>query len=171
MKKVIVLFLVVLILVLPVSAASYSSYSGSSNNLSSTYVDYLRERISDIDPDEDYILFRSGQYSYILAVSEMFTYSGTTLSGKAELLTLSAHQSGSVGSSYNDYHVSVTEDNNFRYTNNGYMIYSNCIPGVPSFSEYQSVNYQTIIIVSLVAVVILLFFIGLKRGKRNSMNV
>lgn len=161
MKKYIsVLLLIILIIsifTISASAASYSSYDGNSNNLSSTYVDYLKNALSDIDPDEDYILFRDSQYSYILAVSDNFTFSNNVLSGDAELLRLYITQG--TGSNYNNYRVQLSHDSNFKYTYEGYMIYSNCIDNIPGLTNASTTSSKLPYILIGVGV-ITMFFIG-----------
>lgn len=145
--------------------ASYSSYDGNGNNLSSTYIDYLKSALSDISPDEDYILFRDGQYSYTLAVSKNFTFSNNVLSGKAEILRLYVTEGSS---SYNSrYRVQISEDDNFKYYYEGYMIYSNCIENVPDIMTSASSNSKLPYILIGVGVLTMFFigFLALNRSK------
>lgn len=143
-------------------ASSYSSYDGTNNNLSSTFVDYLKSSISDINPDEDYILFRDGEHSYILAVSPSFTFNSSTnkLTGEAELLRIYTQRSGTT-QSYSDYRVQLLNDSNFSYTYDNHMIYSNCIPGIPGLQNASTNSFQLSYIFIGIGVLILLF-VGFK---------
>ncbi len=167
MKKVFIIILVItllFVLCIPCFAASYRSYDGNGNNLSSTYVDYLKNALSDIDPDEDYILFRDSRYSYILAVSDNFTFANNTLSGKAEILRLYVTDDGSYD---NRYRVQLINDPNFNYKYDGYMIYSNCIDNIPSLTNASNTNSKVPYILIGVGVLTLFFigFLALNRAK------
>lgn len=170
--KVFISFILVLcvIIALPfgVSAAAYESYDGNSDALSSTYVDYLSEVLSDIDPNEHYVLFRSSQYSHVFAVGKDLEYNNGVVSGVADVLILTADQSGTGYSSYNDYSVSYSNDNNFKYTYDGEMVYSDIIPGIPSLNEYRSESQFPMIylIVGVIGVFALLFIL-FKRSDRG----
>lgn len=167
MKKVFIFISVITLLFalcIPCFAASYSSYNGNGNNLSSTYVDYLKNALSDIDPDEDYILFRDSRYSYILAVSDNFTFANNTLSGKAEILRLYVTDEGSYD---NRYRVQLINDPNFKYTYDGYMIYSNCIDNIPSLTNASTTSSKIPYILIGVGIITLFFvgFMALNRAK------
>lgn len=168
MKKVLIIISVITLLFslcIPCIAANYSSYDGNSNNLSSTYVDYLKNALSDIEPDEDYILFRDSQYSYILAVSDNFTYVNNTLSGKAEILRLYVTDDGDYYR--NRYRVQLINDSNFKYTYDGYMIYSNCIENIPSLTNASTTSSKLPYILIGVGVLTMFFigFMALNRAK------
>lgn len=167
MKKFLIIlsvFILIFALCIPCFAANYSSYDGNSNNLSSTYVDYLKNALSDIDPDEDYILFRDSRYSYILAVSDNFTYVNNTLSGKAEILRLYVTDDYNYD---NRYHVQLINDPNFKYTYDGYMIYSNCIDNIPSLTNASNTSSKIPYILLGVGVITMFFigFMALNRAK------
>lgn len=170
--KVLISFILVLcvIIALPfgVSAVVYESYDGNSDALSSTYVDYLSEALSDIDPNEHYVLFRSSQYSHVFAVGKDLKYNNGVVSGSAEVLILTANQNGTSYGSYNDYSVSYSNDDNFRYTYDGEMVYSDIIPGIPSLNEYRSESqfpmiYLTVGVIGVFALLFILF----KRSDRG----
>lgn len=148
-------------------AASYDSYDGQSDGLSSTYVDYLSEALSDIDPNEHYVLFRSGQYSHVLAIGKDLKYSNGSVSGAADVLILNANQTGSYGS-YNDYSVNYTYDSNFSYKYTGEMVYSDIIPGIPSLNQYRSESQYPMIYLSVGVIgVLALLFILFKRSDKG----
>ena len=167
MKKLLIIlsvFILIFAFCLPCFASNYSSYDGNSNNLSSTYVDYLKNALSDIDPDEDYILFRDSRFSYILAVSDNFTYVNNTLSGKAEILRLYVTDDYNYD---NRYHVQLINDPNFKYTYDGYMIYSNCIENIPSLTNASTTSSKIPYILIGVGVLTMFFigFMALNRAK------
>ena len=167
MKKFLIILSVLIltfVFCIPAFASNYTSYDGNSNNLSSTYVDYLKNALSDIDPDEDYILFRDSRYSYILAVSDNFTYVNNTLSGKAEILRLYVTDDYNYD---NRYHVQLINDPNFKYTYDGYMIYSNCIDNIPSLTNASNGNSNLPYILIGVGVITMFFigFMALNRAK------
>ena len=56
---------------------AYSIYEGS---ISSTYITYFNQILSKHSPLDDYLVFRSGQYEYIMLVGDI-TLSGSTFHG------------------------------------------------------------------------------------------
>lgn len=167
MKKLLIILSVLIltfVFCIPAFASNYTSYDGNSNNLSSTYVDYLKNALSDIDPDEDYILFRDSRYSYILAVSDNFTYVNNTLSGNAEILRLYVTDDYNYD---NRYRVQLINDPNFKYTYDGYMIYSNCIDNIPSLTNASTTSSKVPYILIGVGVLTMFFigFMALNRAK------
>lgn len=159
---------VITILPFGVSAASYESYDGSSDGLSSTYVDYLSEALSDIDPNEHYVLFRSSQYSHVLAVGKELKYSNGSVTGHADVLILTASNTSSGYNSYNDYSVSYSDDSNFKYSYDGEMVYSDIIPGIPSLNQYRSESQYPMIYLTVGVIgVFALLFILFKRNDRG----
>lgn len=108
--------LVALCVSMATQAYAYSAYDGS---ISSTYITYYRDILSKISVFDDYVVFRSDQNAYIMAVGDL-TVNGNTFTGKdIELITISTN------GNYNSYYViSSTEVQNFQLDTRGNIVYS-----------------------------------------------
>lgn len=149
--------LLVVFLSFPCLASSYSSYPGS---LSSTYVEYLSEYVKDLDPDDDYVLFRSADYTYVFAYGKDLTYSGKHLKGSCSVITLTQIRD----SGYNyDWSVQLSTDSNFDYAYDNDMVYSNVIPGSPSLSGQSDSQFSYISLVMLILIFLAVMFLLFKK--------
>lgn len=101
-----------------VQAATHTVYE--EGNLSTTYVTYFKDIISGAEFNDNYVAFRSGQYSYTMVVGEL-EYSNGVISlvdtGKEYVFTTS--------SGYNaTYKYNVNEISNFSLDSGENIIYS-----------------------------------------------
>lgn len=120
---------------MPGKTFAYSVYS--EGTLSSTYITYFKDIVAGIDPDEKYVAYRSGQYSYTLAVGDL-SISGTTISS-TDTVTLYVYESTTFGYNSNYiYNVSTVTDFSLNVSN--YIIYSN-LGNYPMLEE-RSVIYE-----------------------------
>lgn len=100
-------------------AATHSIYD--EGTLSTTYVTYFKDIVSGIGFNENYVAFRSGQYSYTMVVGDLEYNNGViSLTGSGKEYVFST---GSTG--YNSqYRYNVNTINNFSVSVGDYIIYS-----------------------------------------------
>lgn len=88
------------------SAATHSVYD--EGNISSTYVTYFRDIVSGIGFNENYVAFRSGQYSYTMVVGDLEYIDGIiSLSGVGSEYVITTSSGYSSDFSYNVNYIDV----------------------------------------------------------------
>lgn len=107
------LFLFVCVAPVSVFAADYTTYPGSISQVA-----YFTGVAQNLPIDADYVLFRSGQYTHVLAYGEL-EYSNGVFTGVVDTVT---YTSGTYGS---DAGLSYGHDDSFRMTPGNDMIYTN----------------------------------------------
>lgn len=143
------------------SASTHTIYD--EGTISSTYVTYFRDIVSGIGFNENYVAFRSGQYSYSLIVGELEYKNGViSLISSGREYKFAARSNQSYNATYN---YTVTELNNFSVECGDYIIYSD-IGDYPQLVErgakYEIIN-TTLISIMLVSIVVNRIFITRKR--------
>ena len=136
---------VIIAIAMPQNAYGYSVYD--EGTLSSTYTTYFRDIMAGIEPNQKYVAYRSGQYSYTLAVGNL-SISGTTISS-TDTVTLYVYETSSSG--YNSqyrYNVSTVTDFNLDVSN--YIVYSN-LGNYPILEERGVIyEYTTLYIICII---------------------
>lgn len=101
-------------------AATHSIYENG--NLGNTYVTYFRDILSGSKFNDDYIAFRSGQYSYTMVVGDLdLNGKAVSLNGNGKIYTFSTDNSN-----YNtQYKYDVAETTNFSVNLTDEIIYTN----------------------------------------------
>lgn len=105
-------------------------------NISTSMVTYFRDIVSGTGFNDNYVLWREGQYVYSMAVGDISYSSGTfTLDGEAQLYTIVTGTTGA-------YHYQVEDLTDFTLSVNSQMVYSNLgdFPQLVSRGE----NYETL---------------------------
>lgn len=91
--------------------------------ISSTYLEYFEGVIQKLDPNEHYVLWKSGDYEYTLAHGEELQLDGSTFSGDCSTVKIYRSDSSSYSSDwYVDYGadvVSFSADQLFCYSDLG----------------------------------------------------
>lgn len=133
-----------------VHGANYETYSNG--NLSSTYVTYFKDIISGQSIMNDYVAFRSGQYTYTMAVGNLNYGGDFSGNGKVKVYTFDTESSN-----YNqNLTYTVTTDSSFYLEPSVSVIYSN-LGDYPQLIE-RGANIETIntilLCVALLSVVI-----------------
>lgn len=129
-----------------VQGATHTVYD--SGSLSSTYVTYFRDIVSNIGINENYVAFRSGQYSYTLVVGELEFNNGTfTLVGSGKEYEFTTD--GNYNSQYRYYvndisNFSVDVGNSIIYSDLGY--YPNLIEGGTKYEVYTAILLTVIVL-------------------------
>lgn len=129
---------------MPQNAYGYTVYS--EGTLSSTYVTYFRDIISGVKPNDKYVAFRSGQYSYTLAVGDL-SLSGTSISSTGTV-KLYVYESTSSGYSSN-YTYNVSEVSDFKLNVGNYIIYSN-LGDFPMLEERGVIYEYTTLYIAII---------------------
>ena len=116
---------IVLLCVIAVSAICTTAHAATHSvyeegNLSSTYVTYFRDTISGMSFKDNYVAFRSGQYTYTMVVGDLDFNNGTfTLNENGKEYVYST------SSGYNSrYTYEVNEISNFSLSVGDNIIYS-----------------------------------------------
>lgn len=101
------------------SAATHTIYD--EGTLSSTYTTYFKDIVSGIGFTDNYVAFRSGQYSYSMVVGDLEYNNGViSMTGTGKEYKYSTANSG-----YNQqYRYTVTDLNSFSVNTGDYIIYS-----------------------------------------------
>lgn len=129
------------VLCTPTAAATHNVYT--EGNISTTYVQYFKDILSGANINDDYVAFRSGQYSYILVVGSLSYENGVIkLDDKGTIYTFT--QTGSYNSTYS---YSVENISNFSVNCGNTIIYSN-LGNYPHLIE-RSAHIETFILVTL----------------------
>lgn len=89
-------------------------------NINTTYLTYFKDIISGIGFNDNYVAFRSGQYTYTMVVGEL-QYNNGVISLVNEGKEYVFSQSGNYNSTHRYY---VNEINNFSLNTGNYIIYS-----------------------------------------------
>lgn len=131
------------VLCTPLFAATHSVYT--EGNLSTTYVQYFKDILSGANINDDYIAFRSGQYSYTMVVGDL-DISGDTVSLKDSGVIYTFTQSGNYNSTYSFNYSNI---NQFSVNVGDNIIYSN-VGHYPHLIE-RSAHIETLTLVLLSA--------------------
>lgn len=129
---------------MPGKTFAYSVYS--EGTLSSTYITYFKDIVAGLDPSQKYVAYRSGQYSYTLAVGNL-SISGTTISS-SDTVTLYVYESSSSGYSSN-YTYSVSTVTDFSLDIDNYIVYSN-LGNYPILEERGVIYEYTFLYVAII---------------------
>jgi len=116
-------------------AFAYSIYT--EGNMNTTYITYFKDIVAGISPDKKYIAYRSGQYSYTLAVGDLtITDNNVSSSGTTTLYVYETETSG-----YNSiYKYNVSEVTDFSLSVSDMIVYSN-LGNFPLLEE-RGVTYE-----------------------------
>lgn len=148
MKKIFIsglAFVMLLIFILPVSAASFSAY-GSVNN-STSQVQTLIGYYLNSDQrkwDQEFIVIRTGEYQYDL-------FCGSSLSGTVHDFRLTRNSSNY----YSEWIFSESDVNNFSYSLGNYTAVGNVEHSIKS-SDYQS--QRMAVMCEIFLIIIIIFF-------------
>lgn len=119
-KRIIILLVAVaLVSVVPSSAMAYSVYEG---NISSTYTNIFGDL--NISPFDDYVFFRSGQYTYTLVVGDI-SLEGTTFTATDTIKNYTIDTTSNSGYGSSVYNYFVTDESGFSLDVGSNLIYSN----------------------------------------------
>ena len=112
-------------------------------NISSTYTTIMEDILQSTKISDDYVYFRSGQYTYTLITGDL-ELNGTTFTGsEVDRYTIST------GSYNQTYTYSHSNDTNFRLNAQNYMVYSN-LGFYPTLIERGAMyEYATIILLCI----------------------
>lgn len=137
-------------------ANAYSIYD--EGNLSTTYVTYFRDVVSNIGFDDNYVAFRSGQNEYIMIVGKL-EFNGTQISLAGDSATVYKFYQESSG--YNSqYKYDVTTIQDFHLNVNNSIIYSDLgqFPElVARGDKYEMLNTVLLVVLLLSFVIYSLF--------------
>ena len=145
----IISFFVIIATAMPQKTYAYSVYTEGTMN--TTYVTYFKDIVAGIKPNDKYIAYRSGQYSYTLAVGDLsisnknISSSGTT--------TLYVYETSSGYNSIYTYKVSDVTD--FSLSVGNAIVYSN-LGGFPLLEE-RGVLYEYAILYVAIVIGICMF--------------
>jgi len=106
-----------LMLAAPVRASAYTVYDG---NISSTYTSIFRDLLSKRGINDDYVMFRSDQYEYVLLIGDLTYADGAFTGEKAteyKIVTNTGYNSS--------YTYDVTEVRSVNLAPGSALIYSN----------------------------------------------
>lgn len=133
-----------------VTANAQSVYEGT---ISSTYTE-IAEKIN-ISVSDDYVFFRSGQYTYTLVCGD-FEYSAGNfnLSGSGKMYTIT--QVNGTGYSASYYSYAVSDVDSYTIETGGKLVYSN-LAGYPTLNNGSDVYMLCCLV--LLSVLCLCFFI------------
>lgn len=140
------------------AAATASAVSVYEGTISSTFTEIAKDiNISVLD---DYVFFRSGQYTYTLATGDFDYNNGVfTLSENGKVYTVTqVTNSGYGASSY--YSYSVSDVTSYKVETKGILVYSNLgeYPGLHEYTEvYDFMLMFLVLVIALCALVRPLF--------------
>ena len=77
-------------------AASYTAYDGNPSN---TYITYYRDILAGVPVTDNYVVFRSNQYEYIMVTGDI-VYSNGLFTSDTECMTYTISTSGNYNTSY-----------------------------------------------------------------------
>lgn len=141
--------LLLLISILALSKKVFADSVYSEGNLSNTYVTYFSDVLNGLSPNVDYVIYRSGQYDYSMAVGK-FEFDNNIFSS---VDTVTIYKISTNNSSFNSYYqYSVTDRNNFSLSCNNSLVYSN-LGNYPDVIERGS--YFEEVIVLLLSIILL----------------
>lgn len=129
------------VIITPAAAATHNVYT--EGNISTTYVQYFKDIISGTNINDDYVGFRSGQYTYCLVVGDL-RYESGSISLESEGTIYTFNQTGT----YNSTHTyTVSPISNFSLNSGNAIIYSN-VGNYPHLVE-RSTHVETVILITL----------------------
>lgn len=135
-RKIIILLVAVAVLMaMPWTASAASIYTDG--NISSTYTTIFEDVY--ISPLEDYVYFRSGQYTYTLIVGDL-TLNGSQFSSNYSVKNYTINTQSGSGYNNNIYKYSVSEESRFSLDAQEYLVYSN-LGNYPQLGE-RGDNYE-----------------------------
>lgn len=146
---IIISFFVVIVSTMTQKANAYSIYQDG--NISTTYITYFKDIVAGIKPDKKYIAYRSGQYSYTLAVGNL-SISNNNISSSGTTTLYVYENSNSYGSNYR-YNVYDVTDFSLSVSNS--ICYSNL--GRFPLLEERSVVYAYILLYVTIIIGICMF--------------
>lgn len=127
-------------------AQAYTAYDGTPSN---TYITYYRDMLAKYPASADYVVFRSGQYEYILAVGELTAGTANKIvgDGTVEICAISTN------SGYNsNYAIEYRSESGFVLDVGDEIIYSN-LGHYPGLEERRDiVDYATLFVLCACAV-------------------
>ena len=136
-----ILILILSILLLSKKVLADSVYD--EGNLSNTYVTYFADVINSLNPNIDYVIYRSGQYEYSLVTGNLEFNNKTFTSDESVTIYKITTNSG-----YNSsYQYSISEVTNFNLSCDNALVYSN-LGQYPNIQERGS-YYEEVIIILL----------------------
>ena len=115
------LFALALILAVPIQASAAEVYK--EGNISTTYVTYFEDILGKVSPLNDYVFFRSGQYTYTMVVGDLY-FSGTSFVGVGDCTVYTITQGSGAGAS-NTYTFSTSTSNGYSLNASNALVYSN----------------------------------------------
>lgn len=126
-------------------AQAYTAYDGTPSN---TYITYYRDMLSKYPASADYVVFRSGQYDYIMAVGQLDD-TGTRIVADGEVQICAI----STSSGYNsNYAIDYRAEFGFFLDVGDEIIYSN-LGQYPGLEERRDiVDYATLFVLCSCAV-------------------
>lgn len=132
---IIISLFVIIATAMPQKANAYSVYT--EGNMSTTYITYFKDIVAGIKPGDKYIAYRSGQYSYTLAVGDLsISDNNISSSGTTTLYVYETETSG-----YNSiYTYNVSEVTDFSLSVSNMIVYSNL--GDFPLLEERGVTYE-----------------------------
>lgn len=135
----------------------YSDYDGFDGSISSAYVEYFRGFLSKLGPDSHYVCARTGQYTYIFASSDDFTFNGVFSGSNVFVVTLNTRY---------DISVSAGVESTFTFDPHGYMCYSDLSDQYPSLATSSDISLRQIVFVIGISIVFYTLTSFLRRGNR-----
>lgn len=148
---IIISFFVIIATAMPQKAFAYSVYT--EGNMNTTYITYFKDIVAGINPNDKYIAYRSGQYSYTLAVGDL-TISDNNISS-SDTITLYVYESSSSGYS-SIYTYNVSEVSDFSLSVEDTIVYSN-LGGFPLLEERSvAYEYTTLYIICIIGLCLFL---------------
>ena len=128
-------FCIAIAIAMPCKTFAYSVYT--EGNMATTYITYFKDIVAGIKPNDKYVAYRSGQYSYTLAVGDLsITDNNITSTGTTTLYVYETETSG-----YNSiYTYNVSDVTDFSLSVPDMIVYSN-LGGFPLLEE-RSVIYE-----------------------------
>lgn len=126
------------------SASAYSVYDAG--NISTTYVQYFEDIVDGETPLTPYVMWRNGQYEYIIAFSDGLKVLNGTFSSNENTRMYSITQTTGTNGRYS---LNYSESNNFELTTNKSLLYSS-LEGYPSLNEGSEVFLYAMLVISVV---------------------
>lgn len=126
-------------------ALAYTAYDGTPSN---TYITYFRDMLSKFSASSDYVVFRSGQYEYLLVVGQLAESDNRIVAtGEVDICEISTNSG--YGSSYS---MSFRNESSFSLDPGDEIIYSN-LGKYPSLEERGDItDYATLFVICACAV-------------------
>lgn len=143
--------MVALLVASPIQALADDSVY-TEGNISSTYTSIMEDVLQNTKISEDYVYFRSGQYSYTLITGDLDLNGSTFTGSDVDRYTITTSTTG-----YNQtYNYSHSTDTNFRLNAQDYLVYSN-LGYYPTLIERGAVyEYATIILLCIIGLCVLM---------------